>query len=118
VAFQIIDDILDVLGDEAKMGKSLGTDLAKQKPTLPLIRLLCRSGPAQRAEVLAILSGQDNHRRQALRPWLERADAVAYSQQKAAEYVLAAMGELERVPPGPAADSMRRLAEFVIRRQH
>ena len=40
VAFQIADDLLDVLGDEAKVGKSLGTDLLKQKSTLPVIRLL------------------------------------------------------------------------------
>ena len=40
VSFQIVDDLLDVLGDEAKVGKSLGTDLVKQKATLPVIRLL------------------------------------------------------------------------------
>ncbi|MCH2111404.1 MAG: polyprenyl synthetase family protein [Planctomycetes bacterium] len=38
-AFQIIDDILDLEGDEQKVGKSLGTDLARGKMTLPLIRL-------------------------------------------------------------------------------
>ena len=39
-AFQITDDVLDVNGNEAATGKSLGTDLIKQKPTLPVIRLL------------------------------------------------------------------------------
>ncbi len=38
-AFQIIDDILDLEGDEARAGKSLGTDWARGKMTLPLIRL-------------------------------------------------------------------------------
>ena len=41
VAFQIADDVLDMVGEEnAAVGKSLGTDLLKQKATLPLIRLL------------------------------------------------------------------------------
>jgi octaprenyl-diphosphate synthase len=37
IAFQIIDDVLDLVGDEAVVGKSLGRDLAKGKLTLPLI---------------------------------------------------------------------------------
>ena len=38
IAFQIADDLLDVLGEEQTTGKSLGTDLEKQKPTLPIDR--------------------------------------------------------------------------------
>ena len=40
VAFQIAADMLDAFGDERTTGKSLGTDLEKQKPTLPVIRAL------------------------------------------------------------------------------
>ena len=40
VAFQIADDVLDLMGEERATGKSLGTDLEKQKVTLPLIRAL------------------------------------------------------------------------------
>ena len=50
VAFQIADDVLDLVGDEAAAGKSLGTDLLKQKATLPLIRLLETVSPADRTE--------------------------------------------------------------------
>ncbi len=45
VAFQIADDVLDIWGEERVTGKSLGTDLEKQKLTLPVIRLLRRSRP-------------------------------------------------------------------------
>ena len=38
--FQIADDLLDIMGTEEQMGKTLGSDLAKQKLTLPMIRLL------------------------------------------------------------------------------
>ena len=36
-AYQLYDDCLDVLGSEAVAGKSLGTDLAKGKMTLPVL---------------------------------------------------------------------------------
>ncbi|MGE9295714.1 MAG: polyprenyl synthetase family protein [Puniceicoccales bacterium] len=39
VAYQIFDDMADILGDEAKIGKTLGTDLASGKFTLPLLLL-------------------------------------------------------------------------------
>src|SRR5262249_25288331 len=43
VAFQIADDLLDLVGEERTTGKSLGTDLDQQKLTLPLIYLLGRA---------------------------------------------------------------------------
>ena len=58
-AFQITDDVLDVNGNEAATGKSLGTDLIKQKATLPVIRLLQEIDGDRRAELLAILSQAD-----------------------------------------------------------
>jgi|FLOH01.1.fsa_nt_gi octaprenyl-diphosphate synthase len=38
-AFQVVDDLLDIEGDETQVGKSLGTDWAHGKMTLPIIRL-------------------------------------------------------------------------------
>ncbi len=47
-AFQLIDDVLDLSGDAAEIGKSLGDDLAEGKPTLPLLYALHRGTPRQR----------------------------------------------------------------------
>src|SRR5262249_15708837 len=65
IAFQIADDLLDLVGDEISMGKSLGTDLEKQKPTLPVIRLLAESSPAEQAELHELLATSDASSRQA-----------------------------------------------------
>jgi octaprenyl-diphosphate synthase len=46
-AYQIYDDCLDLFGSEARAGKSLGTDLAKGKLTLPLLLALERSSESQ-----------------------------------------------------------------------
>ncbi|MDR0902995.1 MAG: polyprenyl synthetase family protein [Opitutaceae bacterium] len=42
VAYQIYDDLADFFGDEQRIGKTLGTDLASGKITLPLLVLLDR----------------------------------------------------------------------------
>ena len=117
IAFQIADDLLDVLGDEEQTGKSLGTDVLKQKPTLPLIRLLSQSQPKDREEILSIVAQPDREGSARLRYWLDRSDAIAYSREKAQGYVDLALGELEILTPSPAADSLRGVAEFVVSRQ-
>lgn len=117
IAFQITDDLLDLLGDEATTGKSLGTDLVKEKPTLPLIRLLSEIAADDRAEVLAILARSGNHRRDALRPWFERSGAVAYAREKAVWYIDRAKKELASLSPTPARDALAGLADFVVTRR-
>lgn len=58
IAYQIYDDIADYVGDEAKIGKTLGTDLASGKFTLPLLLRLNGLAPAERdAELADIRSG-------------------------------------------------------------
>ncbi len=118
IAFQIADDLLDLFGDESRVGKSLGTDLVKQKPTLPLIRLLNCINGRERDEVLAILSRSGNHHREALLPWLGRVDAVDYAREKAIAHTRAASESLKSLPPNPVCDALQGLAEFVVNRQH
>jgi octaprenyl-diphosphate synthase len=117
VAFQIIDDLLDLLGDEAKAGKSLGTDLIKQKPTLPVIRLLDQADAHARKEILAALSSPGGVDRETLRPWLKRTGAVDYARQRAVWYIRSATEELEDLTAGEAHDALLGIADFVITRQ-
>lgn len=50
-AYQIYDDIVDLIGSEDQIGKTLGTDLEKGKLTLPILNLLERSTPEQKAKL-------------------------------------------------------------------
>jgi octaprenyl-diphosphate synthase len=117
IAFQISDDVLDVLGEETTAGKSLGTDLVKQKPTLPLIRLLSRLDGRQRHDLVAALSRPENHRRDYLRRRLHESDAVAYSRNKAAWFARRAVEALPAAPATAADEALCGLAEFVVTRQ-
>jgi octaprenyl-diphosphate synthase len=55
-AYQIYDDCVDLFGSEAAAGKSLGTDLAKGKLTLPLLLTWERATPAERAELEKLIA--------------------------------------------------------------
>ena len=49
IAYQIYDDLADFFGSEKRIGKTLGTDLASGKITLPLLDLMERLAPEERA---------------------------------------------------------------------
>jgi octaprenyl-diphosphate synthase len=60
IAYQIYDDLLDFFGEEARVGKTLGTDLASGKLTLPLLILLERLSADERTTLTAELAGENS----------------------------------------------------------
>lgn len=126
VAFQIVDDMLDLTGEEQTVGKTLGRDLDKGKLTLPLIRYLAQADEAERQRVLALVEASpieplsDDHTEQErlIRDRLLQSDAVAYARQCAAELVEAAKARLqERLPPSGARALMLEMADAVLTRR-
>ncbi|MEE9601954.1 MAG: polyprenyl synthetase family protein [Thermoguttaceae bacterium] len=117
IAFQIADDLLDLVGDESTTGKSLGTDLEKRKATLPLIHLLAQASSEERADVMDILSGTTNGHRDQLLGALERCGAIEYTRAKAREYADRALACLAEVPPSESRDLLEYLTRFVVDRQ-
>ncbi|MBA3849698.1 MAG: polyprenyl synthetase [Opitutus sp.] len=58
IAYQIYDDLVDFLGEEKSIGKTLGTDLASGKLTLPLMLLLERLSAPERTDLAEALQGR------------------------------------------------------------
>jgi octaprenyl-diphosphate synthase len=58
IAYQIYDDLVDFFGEEKRIGKTLGTDLASGKLTLPLLVLLERLPAAEAAALVSEVSGE------------------------------------------------------------
>lgn len=58
IAYQMYDDLVDFFGSEARIGKTLGTDLASGKLTLPLFVLMERLGEIEAAALTAELTGE------------------------------------------------------------
>lgn len=127
IAFQIVDDILDLSGDEETVGKSVARDLAKGKLTLPVIRHLQQAEAAERQAVgnLIIQAAEPELSEQAAS---ELAKAVAqrvtesgamdYARQWARQLVGEAVEEvLDCVGPCAARDLMELMAAAVIDRR-
>lgn len=119
VAFQIADDLLDVQGDEQATGKSLGTDLEKQKPTLPLIRAMQVASPAARDALLAALEEPASGRRLLLTNLLEELGAIEYTRQTALGFAQEARELLaDRLAPSPSRQVLELMTDLVVNRSH
>jgi octaprenyl-diphosphate synthase len=116
MAFQIADDLLDLIGDESATGKSLGTDLEKCKPTLPLIRVHQLATDQERRDWVALIEGGGPDVRRQVNTWLERFDALAYARQKAGEFASQARDQLQALPPSAAKTVLWNLTDFVVNR--
>lgn len=116
IAFQIADDLLDVCGTEQEMGKTLGSDLEKQKLTLPLIRLLSEASPTDAVKIRELLAHPSAESRAELNRLLKAGDGLEYARQRALEYVAGARSALAGLNESPARQALELLTEFVVAR--
>ena len=108
-AYQIYDDVVDLAGDEAKAGKTLGSDLRKGKLTLPILHLLQNADAGERHHLSEIiLSGEDD----AIFALAERAiatGAVKSAVATARKMLRDAQTQLEIVPANKHRDALANL---------
>ncbi|MGH9290590.1 MAG: polyprenyl synthetase family protein [Acidimicrobiales bacterium] len=91
IAFQIVDDILDVVATDQELGKPAGHDLVEGVYTLPVLRALAGDSPELRKLLGRPLSDEDKERARAL----VRGDgAVGAAIEAATEWVEASRGSL------------------------
>ena len=118
VAFQIADDVLDLWGEERATGKSLGTDLEKQKLTLPLIRLLETSTPAAAESIRRLLAEAKPEDRLKIRDLLDQSEALQYAWSQAERFASKASAALDILPESPCKAVLRTLTHYVVRRSN
>jgi octaprenyl-diphosphate synthase len=118
VAFQISDDLLDILGSEDETGKSLGSDFKKQKLTLPLIRLLSQTEEPESVRLRELISQADDEAWTEVVRWLHRSDAVEYSRSRALEFAAAARSHLQDLNDSSAKKILLEITEFATHRTY
>lgn len=95
IAFQIHDDLLNLVAEEALYGKEIGGDLREGKRTVMLLHLLRSASPADRERALRILGKPRRRKTDAEVAWLLEALAsygsIAHGRKVAAEYSLRAL---------------------------
>jgi octaprenyl-diphosphate synthase len=116
IAFQIADDLLDLVGDEQTTGKSLGTDLELQKLTLPLICLLDRATSQEADRLRQLLNSPGNHKRESLRPYLVESGALDYARRRAEDFAARARRDLDCLPDSECKTILESLTERVVQR--
>ncbi len=144
LAFQIVDDLLDLTGQEAEVGKSLGRDVYEGELTLPVIHALRTASPGERTRLTTLLgqpdttplppreglaegrtstaltgarSASDPRRYRQIAALLRESDSLAYAESVARDHVETAKSALADLPPSPARDRLSAMADFVLARR-
>jgi octaprenyl-diphosphate synthase len=117
MAFQVIDDCLDYSGEEAVVGKSLGTDLHQGKATLPLIYLLEGLEPAVRARLIESLRlPMEPAREEEIARDVRARGALEDAFTRARGFIESARTRIGGLDP-VMRDSLELVADYVLRRR-
>jgi octaprenyl-diphosphate synthase len=117
-AYQIYDDCVDLFGSEAAAGKSLGTDLAKGKLTLPMLLLLEQCDAAERAALQKVIQSWQPGYGKRVGEMLLKYDTLGGSLAILEQYLAKARECLEAVPSPEGRERLLALTECLGRETH
>lgn len=116
LAFQIVDDILDVVGDQRKLGKPRGMDFMEGKPTLPLIMAVSNGFDTGRVRELFLRKEKEPKEIEEALEILSHSGVIAASREYAIKYAQKAVNALAPIPDSEYKRSLIELADAVITR--
>lgn len=115
MAFQIVDDILDFVGDETKLGKPVGSDLMQGTVTLPAI-IFIETYPQDTSFREALQSKGNREKVKRAVEALSNSTVIKKTYDVAMEYCLRAREDLKDVPAGPTRDPLEALTTYIVER--
>ena len=118
IAFQLVDDLLDVTGDAEALGKPVGGDLREGKMTLPLIHLLRQNDEVGGRIVRDIINSKTvapGHWEE-LQLTLREHRSIDYAYRRATDYAERARKPLYVFPPSPEREALLALPEYILSR--
>ncbi len=119
VAFQLIDDSLDYVGDRTEFGKPVGADLEEGKITLPMIHALRLGGARGRARVAELLEkkgGLEPADRDWVAGFIREHGGIEATHEMARARVERAKTVLGGFPAGPERAALAVVADYVVER--
>ena len=116
MAFQIMDDVLDFSGEQATMGKPVGSDLLQGLVTLPAI-YYAESFPEDPDVKLLAEGGWGNQERMdRLVKSIRNTDSINKSVEEARTYVERALEAMQKFPASQDRNELENMAKYIIDR--
>ncbi len=112
IAYQIYDDAADLFAEESTAGKTLGTDLATGKYTLPVLIWLNDKDPAERHRLHEQLRSQESSEFDITKALLED-DILKKTEVAFLDRIQAARDAIEKIPGQDRKATLSQLADFV-----
>lgn len=118
LAFQMIDDVLGVVGDEKALGKPVGSDLREGKRTLIMIHALSHARPGQAEKIRSVLGNRKAAPGEVLSvtKLVGSFGSIDYVRNTAEAYAERAKRELRSLALSPARESLMNLVDFFVSR--
>ena len=114
MAFQVVDDLLDVTATDEELGKPSGNDLVEGTYTLPVIRAL--AGPAG-DDLRSLLGGPiDSAGRDRARELVRADGAISSTRETAVGYLADARVAIDGLPANPAVGAMLTTCDLLVER--
>jgi Geranylgeranyl pyrophosphate synthase len=119
LAFQIVDDVLDLTASESVLGKPVASDLREGKATMAVIHALERCTPAERAQIETILRDRafNGVTHADILAILHRYDSLQFASQEAARYAESARNAICTFPDSEIKRALLWAPEFVVARE-
>ncbi len=119
MAFQIQDDILDVYGDPATFGKTIGGDICSNKKTILLISALETADAETKAELLQWLMTTDRNDQKVaeVTKLYNKLGVRQTCEAVMEEHTAQALAQLDKLPRNEAIEHLRELAELLATRK-
>jgi octaprenyl-diphosphate synthase len=115
-AYQLYDDCVDLFGSESAAGKSLGTDLAKGKLTLPVLLLWERVDALERGRLQEMVRAWQAQSSKRMSQLLAQYDTLAASQEIVSQYLAEARQALPAMPVKEGQAGLLGLTDYLARR--
>lgn len=118
VAFQIVDDLLDVVGDSKSTGKNIGDDFRERKLTLPLIKAIAAGDEHERVFWKRTIEKGDQHEGDLDHAinLMKNHGAIEATRQDALMWAQKAQVAIRTLPEHPLRDILDDLALYVVER--